>query len=116
MALLKMEQKLQTMGQENEALQHENARLSLFVEQHPQLKDSEQQQQVVHLNMVLNDFMSRNKELMAIQEQNKAEIDAQNATLEEQRKHIDMLEKVSINLFHFHLVEIFLSIRYYFIA
>lgn len=46
--------------------------------------------------MFLNDLIAKNKEMSAMQEQQKVEIDAQSATLEEQRTHIDMLEKVIV--------------------
>ncbi|KAI1707900.1 angiomotin [Ditylenchus destructor] len=95
MAVLKLEQRLQSLSQENENLQRESARLQLFVEQHSQLSDAEQQ--VVQLNMFLNDLIAKNKEMSAMQEQQKVEIDAQSATLEEQRTHIDMLEKALNN-------------------
>jgi hypothetical protein len=53
--------------------------------------------QVAQLTMLLNEYVAQNKELQNRQERQKVELEAHIVTLNEQRNHIDMLEKALTN-------------------
>ncbi|KAI6191897.1 hypothetical protein M3Y97_00277400 [Aphelenchoides bicaudatus] len=88
----KMEQQLQRLTNENECLQKQVEKLNLLVVQQP--VDTEN---LLHYNRLMTDLLPQNKELLAIKERQNLEIEAQNATLEEQRNHIEMLDKALSN-------------------
>lgn len=112
-ALTKMEQQIHRLCQENTILQSENARIHQFLissdeqKQHGrrgsnaagniEQENSDAEKQVIQLNMILSEILPKNKELVSIQERLKIECEAQSTTLEEQRTHIEMLEKALAN-------------------
>ncbi|CAD5229026.1 unnamed protein product [Bursaphelenchus okinawaensis] len=83
----KMEQTIQRVANENELLQRQVEKLNLIVAQHHQTDPQNS----------MNDLISQYKELLAIKNRQQVEMDAQNATLIEQRNHIEMLEKALKN-------------------
>ncbi|KAI6205176.1 hypothetical protein M3Y94_00763000 [Aphelenchoides besseyi] len=88
-----LEQHIQRLSNENGLLQQQVANLNLAVAQHPQMDP----EHLHHYNMLMTDLVPQNKELMAIKERQQMEIEAQNATLEEQRNHIEILESALKN-------------------
>uniref|UniRef100_A0A1I7XKM0 Centrosomal protein of 162 kDa n=1 Tax=Heterorhabditis bacteriophora TaxID=37862 RepID=A0A1I7XKM0_HETBA len=88
-ALVQMEIHLKRIMSEKESLQD---RLDHII-----LPNMQAMEKIGQLNMVLAEIIPQNKELMAVKERQKMELDAQNATLEEQRTHIAMLEKALSN-------------------
>ncbi|CAJ0610307.1 unnamed protein product [Cylicocyclus nassatus] len=88
-ALVQMEMHLKRVISEKEALQD---RLEQF-----SLPNAQAMEKVNQLNMVLAEIIPQNKELAAVKERQRLELEAQNATLEEQRTHISMLEKALSN-------------------
>lgn len=104
-AILKMEQQIQRLVKDNEFLQKDNERLNLLVSEPKQQEflkagdntNADRQHQINELNMILNDLIPKNKELIATEERQRIELEAQTTTLEEQRTHIDMLEKALSN-------------------
>ncbi|KJH48772.1 hypothetical protein DICVIV_05097 [Dictyocaulus viviparus] len=74
---------------EKEALQD---RLEQF-----SLPNAQAMEKVNQLNMILAEIIPQNKELVTVKERQRLELEAQNATLEEQRTHISMLEKALSN-------------------
>ncbi|KAJ1352741.1 hypothetical protein KIN20_009162 [Parelaphostrongylus tenuis] len=81
--------KLVLSNSEKEALQD---RLEQF-----SLPNAQALEKVNQLNMVLAEIIPQNKELVTVKERQRLELEAQNATLEEQRTHISMLEKALSN-------------------
>jgi hypothetical protein len=95
-AYMKLEHHMQKLVSENAALIQ---RLEAFgshqsVPQEPQPDSS---MQVAQLTMLLNEYVAQNKELQNRQERQKVELEAHIVTLNEQRNHIDMLEKALTN-------------------
>ncbi|KAK5979952.1 hypothetical protein GCK32_000053 [Trichostrongylus colubriformis] len=88
-ALVQMEMHLKRVISEKEALQD---RLEQF-----SLPNAQAMEKVNQLNMVLAEIIPQNKELVTVKERQRLELEAQNATLEEQRTHISMLEKALSN-------------------
>ncbi|WKY14458.1 hypothetical protein Q1695_000195 [Nippostrongylus brasiliensis] len=88
-ALVQMEMHLKRVITEKEALQD---RLEQF-----SLPNTQAMEKVNQLNMVLAEIIPQNKELVTVKERQRLELEAQNATLEEQRTHISMLEKALSN-------------------
>jgi chromosome segregation ATPase len=80
----KLQQHIERLQAENRNLQHEVANLNTADYSLPN-----QQQQIQQLTSVINE--------LAPNEQQRAEVEAQNATLIEQRSHIDVLEKALTN-------------------
>lgn len=98
-----MEQQIQRLAKNNEFLQRENDRLNAMFNEPKQqefynLNDNiSNDRQINELSIIVNDLIPKNKELMAIEERQRIELEAQTTTLEEQRTHIDMLEKALLN-------------------
>ncbi|KAI6226433.1 hypothetical protein M3Y99_01293600 [Aphelenchoides fujianensis] len=90
---IKLEQRLQQKTNENQLLQRQVEKLNVAVVQHPQMDP----EHLHHYNLLMTDLVPQNKELMAIKERQQMEIEAQNATLEEQRNHIEILESALKN-------------------
>ncbi|KAL6724817.1 hypothetical protein Aduo_019672 [Ancylostoma duodenale] len=88
-ALVQMEMHLKRVISEKEALQD---RLEQF-----SLPNAQAMEKVNQLNMMLAEIIPQNKELAAVKDRQRLELEAQNATLEEQRTHISMLEKALSN-------------------
>lgn len=88
-ALVQMEMHLKRVISEKEALQD---RLEQF-----SLPNAQAMEKVNQLNMLLAEIIPQNKELVTVKERQRLELEAQNATLEEQRTHISMLEKALSN-------------------
>ncbi|VDP14012.1 unnamed protein product [Heligmosomoides polygyrus] len=61
------------------------------------LPNAQAMEKVNQLNMLLAEIIPQNKELVTVKERQRLELEAQNATLEEQRTHISMLEKALSN-------------------
>ncbi|KAL3084344.1 hypothetical protein niasHT_035170 [Heterodera trifolii] len=98
MAIQKLEQQLRMLSAENEQLRAQSARLSAMFGVVGQGNESEQQQQMqMQLHFLLNELIPKNEELLIIQERQRIELEAQSATLEEQRTHIEVLEKALSN-------------------
>ena len=91
-ALQKLEQQLRMLATENEQLRAQNGKIGSFFGQ--QLKEGDGEPQI---HFLLNELIPKNNELMLIQERQRIELDAQNSTLEEQRTHIEVLEKALTN-------------------
>jgi len=88
----KLQQHVERIQTENRNLQHELAKQNAADYSSPN-----QQQQIQQLTSVINELAPKNKELALLSEQQRAEIEAQNSTLVEQRSHIDVLEKALTN-------------------
>uniref|UniRef100_A0AC34FLL9 Uncharacterized protein n=1 Tax=Panagrolaimus sp. ES5 TaxID=591445 RepID=A0AC34FLL9_9BILA len=92
----KLEHHMQKLAAENAALIQ---RLEGFGSHQsvPQESQPDSNMQVAQLTMLLNEYVAQNKELQVRQERQKVELEAHIVTLNEQRNHIDMLEKALTN-------------------
>ncbi|KAL7071648.1 hypothetical protein ACQ4LE_009235 [Meloidogyne hapla] len=92
-AIQKLEHQLRVLDAENEHLRAQNANIgAIFGVQKPGDVNNDQQ-----IHFLLNELIPKNNELLVIQERQRLELDAQSATLEEQRTHIEVLEKALAN-------------------
>lgn len=62
-----------------------------------ELDDSELQKEIGRKDMIVAQLLGQNKELMAEKERQEIELQAQRATLQEQRNHIDILDNALTN-------------------
>ncbi|KAF7637167.1 hypothetical protein Mgra_00003338 [Meloidogyne graminicola] len=102
-AIQKLEHQLRVLDAENEHLRAQNANIgAIFGSNNVQRPrggggdvDGDNNDQQIHF--LLNELIPKNNELLVIQERQRLELDAQSATLEEQRTHIEVLEKALAN-------------------
>ena len=88
-AMQKLEQQVRMLSTENEQLRAQSAKLG-----HIFMREGDGEQQI---HFLLNELIPKNNELLLIKERQCMELEAQSATLEEQRTHIDVLEKALSN-------------------
>ncbi|KAK0403993.1 hypothetical protein QR680_017229 [Steinernema hermaphroditum] len=93
-AMVELEEQLARAVNENLVLRQ---RVAFFAHQQSANPHVEHVDQVAKLNMFINDLMLQNKDLRERDDRQRIEIEAQRVTLEEQRTHIDILEKAVRN-------------------
>lgn len=95
-AIQKLEQQLRIANTEIDHLQAQNTKLNaIFGQQCSNSTEGRHSPQQIHF--LLNELIPKNNELLLIQERQRMELEAQTATLEEQRTHIEVLEKALAN-------------------
>nr|CAD2202684.1 unnamed protein product [Meloidogyne enterolobii] len=93
-AIQKLEHQLRVLDAENEQLRSQNANIGAIFGVQQKTGEVNNDQQI---HFLLNELIPKNNELLVIQERQRLELDAQSATLEEQRTHIEVLEKALAN-------------------
>lgn len=97
-AIQKLEQQLRIAGTEMDQLRAQNAKLNaIFGQQCGGNSSAEGGQSPQQIHFLLNELIPKNNELLMVQERQRMELEAQSATLEEQRTHIEVLEKALAN-------------------
>ncbi|VDP06573.1 unnamed protein product [Soboliphyme baturini] len=96
---MKMQQEIARLKEFNYQLneQLENALTQMSQYQMDEVEDHELKHEITRRDMMIAQLITQNKELLAAKERYTIELDAQRATLEEQRAHIQILDKALIN-------------------
>lgn len=87
--LVKMQKQIHLLSNENEKLRDQLGKFNDFF--------SYCNANNVQLDLIVNQLLPKNRELVLIQERQRIELEAQEATLEEQRTHIEVLERALSN-------------------